>query len=219
MEDAKTKEWTAADIVAAGVKEYDLRAALEREDERAGRHNAVRGLMVRLGVYPEFCEAVEAPQPADVPHDVVRDAADNVVIAYGMGWDMDGVIDNLRQALSASEAQGCEAVAWLCRDAIMGTTSIIDDREHAERRAAQGPDVWVVRPLFATPAPSTSTEEALRAENARLREALEPFALIAEHDIGTDEADDDLFRPFHSLNRAPRLMVGHLRAAISALSR
>jgi hypothetical protein len=30
----------------------------------------------------------------------LRDAAENVVIAYGMGWDMDGVIDQLERALN-----------------------------------------------------------------------------------------------------------------------
>jgi hypothetical protein len=102
------------------VKEYDLRAALEREDERAGRHNAVRGLMVRLGVYPEFCEAVESPQPAasDVPHDVVR------ALIFRL--------ECLDEETQEEEAQEC------AREAIK-----------------------VLRAL-ATPAPSTSTEEALR---------------------------------------------------------
>ncbi|MCD1645211.1 hypothetical protein [Aurantimonas coralicida] len=160
-----------------------------------------------------------APQPAasNVPHDVVRDAADNVVIAYGMGWDMDGVIDNLRQALSASEAQGCEAVAWLCRDAIMGTTSIIDDREHAERRAAQGPDVWVVRPLFATPAPSTSTEEALRAENARLRAAAQAVLdaeTVTVH-VGYDDAPGGGNFVYADAIRTDDEAFAKLRAALS----
>lgn len=29
----------------------------------------------------------------------LRDAAENVVIAHGMGWDMDGVIEKLRDLL------------------------------------------------------------------------------------------------------------------------
>jgi len=30
----------------------------------------------------------------------LADAAENTAIAYGMGWDMDGVIDTLRKALA-----------------------------------------------------------------------------------------------------------------------
>lgn len=51
------------------------------------------------------------------------------------------------------------------------------------------------------------------------REALEPFARIAEHDIGEDEADIDLYRPMSARNaRAPLLTVGDLRRARAALS-
>jgi len=32
----------------------------------------------------------------------VQDAAENVMIAYGMGWDMDGVIDQLKSAIEAA---------------------------------------------------------------------------------------------------------------------
>lgn len=35
----------------------------------------------------------------------IKDAAENTVIAFGMGWDLDGVIDVLRAAL-ASAAPG-----------------------------------------------------------------------------------------------------------------
>jgi hypothetical protein len=55
---------------------------------------------------------------------------------------------------------------------------------------------------------------ALAAES-RLSEAMkviEPFALIAEHDIGSDEADSDTYQPINC-NTVPRISVGHLRAA------
>ncbi len=32
--------------------------------------------------------------------DRLQDAAENVVIAFGMGWDMDGVIEELRSAIN-----------------------------------------------------------------------------------------------------------------------
>lgn len=57
----------------------------------------------------------------------------------------------------------------------------------------------------------------LLAENERLREALTPFALVAEHDIGSDETDRDIFRPMLAHNHAPRLSVGDLRRARAAL--
>jgi len=67
--------------------------------------------------------------------------------------------------------------------------------------------------------------ERLRAEIAtkdatiaRLRGALEPFAQVAEHDIGDDEADEDRFTPIlGNLNRAPLITVGHFRRARAAL--
>jgi hypothetical protein len=60
---------------------------------------------------------------------------------------------------------------------------------------------------------------ALRAENEVLKRALEPFAKVAECDIGKDEGDDEQFMPFRSgHNRAPKLLVGDLRAAKAALS-
>jgi len=54
---------------------------------------------------------------------------------------------------------------------------------------------------------------------AEARKALEPFALVAEHDIGEDEADSDAFRPMPKpFNHAPQITVGHLRAARRALT-
>lgn len=49
-------------------------------------------------------------------------------------------------------------------------------------------------------------------QQAELLRALEPFALVAEHDIGEDEADHDLHRHIKH-NRAPRLTVGDFRRA------
>lgn len=60
--------------------------------------------------------------------------------------------------------------------------------------------------------------EAQAAELARYREALGPFAAVAEHDIGDDETDGEAFRPMQFLNRAPKLTVGDLRRARAALT-
>lgn len=62
------------------------------------------------------------------------------------------------------------------------------------------------------------TIEAQAAELARYREALGPFAAVAEHDIGDDETDGEAFRPMQFLNRAPKLTVGDLRRARAALT-
>ncbi len=60
--------------------------------------------------------------------------------------------------------------------------------------------------------------EAMKREIAELREVLGPFAAVAEHDIGDDETDEELFRPMNSHNRAPRLTVGSLRRARTLLN-
>ena len=57
-----------------------------------------------------------------------------------------------------------------------------------------------------------------RARRAEVEEALKPFALVAEHDIGSDEADRDIFRPMLAHNHAPRLSVGDIRRARAALN-
>jgi len=55
-----------------------------------------------------------------------------------------------------------------------------------------------------------------RALISSLAAALEPFASVAEHDIGTDERAADFFAPMTTHNRAPRLRVGDLRLAKAA---
>ena len=61
--------------------------------------------------------------------------------------------------------------------------------------------------------------KAAEARNAELAKALEPFALVAEHDIGEDEGDGDIFWPISNArySMAGRLRVGHLRRARAAL--
>jgi hypothetical protein len=67
-------------------------------------------------------------------------------------------------------------------------------------------------------APAIEAERVrLDAENARLREALEPFVRVAEWDIAGSESDMDHFRPATSYNRAPILRVRDFRRARAAL--
>jgi hypothetical protein len=72
---------------------------------------------------------------------------------------------------------------------------------------------------------SQAQYEPIKEANARLiasapdlLDALKPFAAVAQHDIGDDEADSDLFRPIRH-NHAPLLTVGHLRAALAAIAK
>lgn len=58
-------------------------------------------------------------------------------------------------------------------------------------------------------------EDASKA--AGLAAALEPFAQVAEHDIGDDEADIEDFRPMQRHHRAPKITVGDMRRARAAL--
>lgn len=51
---------TPETIIPIAVYEYLLDHAVEDAAERRGRRAAVRGMMVRLKLYLEFCEAVEA---------------------------------------------------------------------------------------------------------------------------------------------------------------
>ena len=66
-----------------------------------------------------------------------------------------------------------------------------------------------------------ANEARIDAESrlAELEKALEPFAAVAEHDIGDDETDDDIFWPISNArySMSGRLRVGHLRAARRAL--
>lgn len=66
----------------------------------------------------------------------------------------------------------------------------------------------------------TIADERARFEatNAELRAALEPFAEVAEWDIGESEADDDLFSPMDGrFAVSKRIRVGNLRRAASLL--
>lgn len=67
-------------------------------------------------------------------------------------------------------------------------------------------------PIYAQPHDATTEIEVLR-------KALEPFADIADRDIGEDEADSDIFTPMSKYNRVPRPTVGMFRAARAALAR
>lgn len=76
----------------------------------------------------------------------------------------------------------------------------------------------VAKALDAAKAALLAELARLRAECARKDEALEPFVLVAERDIGEDEADEDFFRPMSKYNAAPLLKVGDFRRARAAIA-
>lgn len=61
-------------------------------------------------------------------------------------------------------------------------------------------------------------QELIRQRD-EMAKALEPFAAVAECDIGDDETDSDIFLPISRRNaRAKPITVGDMRKALAALS-
>jgi hypothetical protein len=124
-----------------------------------------------------------------------------------------GAFERIRDRLETAERGQKEALAQMCKTA----------RELGEAQgklaASELPGVvdgWRERAEAAESRVSALTEALKKA-----REGLEPFAEVAEHDIGDSEADNDWFRPMNpKYARAPLLCVGVLRrtpAIISAI--
>lgn len=59
---AKARAEDAAKLLAAAGQEYLLDHVMETESERMGRRSAVRGMMVRMGLYVELEGAIDAAQ-------------------------------------------------------------------------------------------------------------------------------------------------------------
>lgn len=63
----------------------------------------ITGALVCIHCMAKEGEACKAPETTAVDPqacvDRLIDAAENVIIAYGMGWDMDGMIERLKEAL------------------------------------------------------------------------------------------------------------------------
>ena len=167
------------------------------------------------------CECpAPALQPADVPHGVMRALETELQRfreerGYVVGWN-DGHEHGFAEAMTACIEIANEKVAELSKPfsdkMAVGTHAV----------AAEIGAALAARGALATPAPSTSTEEALRAENARLhadREAV--WQWIRKPDW------EDEFDLVSWLNNRPCSMTVPLReetaererAALSALSR
>ena len=57
---AKARADDAAKLLAAAGQEYVLEHVMETDWHRQGRHSAVRGMMVRMGIYAELEGAIDA---------------------------------------------------------------------------------------------------------------------------------------------------------------
>ena len=60
--------------------------------------------------------------------------------------------------------------------------------------------------------------EQLKAALRKAQEALEPFAYVADHDIGESETDNDIFRPMSGGHNIAPLTVGDLRRSRDAIA-
>ena len=118
---------------------------------------------------------------------------------------------------------------WGPDGALKATTYSLEQREARSAKGGDANDSGPSRPIDATSPGVTagaSTLEAAETHSAALaraleeaKEALRPFARIAEADIGEDEADEDTFRVMsRQYARAPLLTVGDLRRARSLLA-
>ena len=58
--DAVIARLVEADILKAAGEEYILEHVMETDWHRMGRHSTVRGMMVRLGLYPKLDDAIDA---------------------------------------------------------------------------------------------------------------------------------------------------------------
>lgn len=119
-------------------------------------------------------------------------------VIEGHSWrlNIDKATDIIATALAAKDAK-IQALDDECQQSML---DISRERDRAERAEAQ-----------------------LAEANRKIAEkdrTLEPFANVAEHDIGEDEDDSDTFWPISNArySMSGRLRVGHLRAARRALT-
>lgn len=156
------------------------------------------------------------PRAPALDREVVANTASRIMHAHGLSegnWtaasSIEEVAKEIADSLSAAPVEPepvgeVEPVAWRVWNRWNCSSIICQEPD---------PEFWVkIEPLYTAPIPSPA------ADVERLREALEPFAKVAESDIGSDETDDDYFIPMHVYNRSARLKVGHLRNASKALS-
>ena len=127
--------------------------------------------------------------------------------------EVGGLVDTLRSMSHDDNTRACVSVNITVSNDL---AKKLFDVLHAAQKAAtaleaQEAELAAVHQRYVDADESRIDAEAALAE---ARKALEPFALVAEHDIGDDETDSDAFRPMPKpFSHAPEITVGHLRAA------
>lgn len=127
---------------------------------------------------------------------------------------LEAQVSSLRAKLSPyADATEISGISWDGKYLIGDKASITFFHEMKNR----GEQIDVYKRAYDQNLAAKDAQIAKLSEDAKdLREALRPFAKVFEHDIGSDEADADLFQVINN-NRAPKLTVGDFRLAYGAL--
>lgn len=104
-------------------------------------------------------------------------------------------------------------------DGRLTAIAVVNSMSPGRREQDAEADAHFIADAYNTHHETGLTPRQLAEQRAGLLEALEPFALIAEYDIGADESDGDDYRPMQRHNVAPRVTVGHLRQALAAIAK
>ncbi|MCA1490148.1 hypothetical protein I6F11_04340 [Ensifer sp. NBAIM29] len=154
-------------------------------------------------------------------HNIAGRLREQVEAAENLGYER-GLAE--ARALSSLEPAGREPTHPVYRFLVAGDTFEATDEHVKDDGQGWEPIMHQVIGQRYTPvvfktvrrliSPPTSNDALVE----RLAKALEPFAEIADRDIGEDEADSDIFTPLSKYNLAPRPTVGMFRAARSALT-
>lgn len=173
--------------------------------------------------------SLDAPQP-----DALREAENAVSHAFGLLSSADRIEQQAAEIRRLTEV----AQDW-CRDA-RHNESVADEwkRQYEKEHERAEKFMWQVRDTCARAEQAERERDEAReaahyangtaelamkhrdtaeARVKELEEALDPFAAVAEHDIGEDEVDKDRFTPMVVNHRAPLITVGDLRRARAAL--
>jgi hypothetical protein len=113
---------------------------------------------------------------------------------------------------------------WWPVQSSTGSWYVTTYRDHESATAKPNPFGASIAPCIGdhTEKRTRGNEEAnarLIAAAPELLEALAPFAAVAEHDIGDDEADAELFQLMGKYNRAPKLTVSDFRRALAIIAK
>ena len=136
---------------------------------------------------------------------------------------MDGVTPGPWAVEQSMSRKYLDAVLFQYQSGMKGTVALIG-KETAQVGASELDEQNANSAYIALCSPDNigallDTIASLRSKLEEAERALEPFALVAEYDIGDSESDEDIFRPMDGRNSIAGLVrVGHLRAARRTLA-